>query len=135
MARPQPVAGTGSEPRVRLSKLRSSHVRIIEILRYLHNRKGVARLDHIDMYRELARRGVLDPMTHIIRSDGGEMPTSGAKHLCFVCVKQCLDMGLIEQHKKTTRWYSSRKHVYMLTFDGRDTLLDWDDTTAEGLWP
>jgi hypothetical protein len=134
MARSKPVESSRSEPKVRLSKLKSSHVRIVEILRYLYDRKGVARLDHIDMYRELARRGVLDPMTHIIRSDGGEMPTANATHLCFVCVRHCLDMGLIQQHRATTKFYSSRKHVYMLTFDGRDTLLDWDDNTADGLW-
>ena len=115
--------------------MRAKHVRIVELLRHLYDRKAVARLDHVSVYLELARRGVMDPVTHFIRHDGGAMPTDGAISMMNAALREARDMGLIKRYDDNGNPYSARKHVYQLTTDGRDTLLDWDDTSADGLWP
>lgn len=92
--------------------------------------KGVGRLDHVDAYLELARRGVLDPDTHIQSSGGALKPTISATLLVDKSVSILMDLGLVDRYKphRYTR-------VVMLTQNGKETLEDWDDTAADGLWP
>lgn len=112
------------------------HTRLIELLRFIYRSGGVARIDHIDLYEFLAHRGVMDPDTHIIRDRGGAMPTRAAKALVHHCVSTGLDLGLIDRWKNNNPRRSSRnRHVYKMTMDGKETLLDWDDPESEGLWP
>lgn len=120
-----------TRPRVRLSKLVVPHVRAVEVMRYLKAKKGTCRVDHADFFVEMARRGMLDPTTAIVRMNGASMPTESVKATMNIVTSFCLDLELIEHAYPGDR---KRFHVYTLTRDGLETLRDWDDTTADGLW-
>lgn len=118
-------------PRVRLSKMLVTHVRSVEVLRYLKNKKGTCRIDYVDFFEEMARRGVIDPATSIIRLNGAAMPTLNVRSVMNSAVSFCLDHELIH-HAYPGK--PKRFHIYTLTHDGAKTLRDWDDASADGLW-
>lgn len=110
---------------------------MIEIMRYMARRpNGVARLDHNDLYVELARRGVLDPMVHLIKFDeGGAM---AASHSAVVTIMSCIgdldELGLIRRYDPSAKRSSGNARHYRVTTDGQATLEHWDDPTSEGVW-
>ena len=118
-------------PRVRLGKLLIPHVRAVELLRYLKKNRDTARVDHVDFFEEMCRRGMIDPATSIIRLNGAAMPTQQVRATMNQVVQYCLDLDLIEHAYPGDR---RRFHVYTLTKDGADTLRDWDDSDADVIW-
>lgn len=118
-------------PRVRLVRMNGRHVRVAELLRVLRNNRGIYRLDTTDVALELARRGVLDPLGHFLRSDGAVRVTVQGAALVREALLFCKDAGLVEPYRPGYRGYRS---VYELTQDGRATLDDWDDPTADGIY-
>lgn len=123
---------TRERPRVRLARLLTLHIRASEVLRFLSNHKGRARLDHPNLIRHMCHRGMLDPETAMIsKFDGGaKIPTESAKASLWTVVLWCEDVGLIRKMSPKNRY----RRVYILTRDGKATLADWDDTAAEGLF-
>jgi hypothetical protein len=87
-----------------------------------------------DLAVELARRGVLDPMTHII-SDTGFMrpkkPTLAARMLIKSAISEAMSLGLIKEYNRNGR---TLKGLFVATADGLATLKDWDDPRADGLY-
>ena len=117
----------GENPRVRIPHSSMSYFRIIEVLRYLYDHRSECRLDRDSVYRELQRRGALGPQ-HVIRSGNGSAPTDNAIVLVMESINFCVDMELIVR-------VIPREHIYRLTLDGKETLIDWDDSEQPGVWP
>ena len=107
------------------------HVRVAEVLRVVDGAGGVARMDVMERYEELARRGVLDPEMHFERYRGALRPTPSAKVAVGNAVEFCADGGLLEPFRPDDGRY---KRTWMITKDGRETLNDWDDTTSDGIY-
>ena len=119
------------KPRVILGRLKTSHIRAIETLRFLRNKKGTCRLDQSDFYREMIRRGVLNPETSVVRKNGGVMPTESTRQTMYFIIQLCLDLALIDHAYPGDR---KRHHIYELTRDGFETLNYWDDPNADCVW-
>lgn len=133
------LAEPTERPRIRLSRMNRLHVLLVEIIRVCHFRRRL--YAPINIYdrgciAELCRRGVLDPISHVIAtttvvdlSDSGVVKTKQAIDLGF-------DLQLLRRVKKRTvinaksvmcKWIAT-------TPDAVDTLVDWDDPTRDGLY-
>lgn len=74
---------------------------------------------------------MLDPATAVIRWKDVAAPTDSSRAIFNNVFSFCLDLGLIEHTYPGDR---RRMHLYQLTRDGVETLNDWDDPKADGLW-
>lgn len=123
---------TGSGPRIRLSKLSAVHNRVIETLRFLRSKKGMFQLDHITYFEYMVKRGMLNPITSLVTTKSGLTTSDEARSMIYPIISYCLDLELIKHaYPPGDR---RKKHVYELTRDGLETLKDWDDPNADGIW-
>lgn len=133
----QPTIDNSAEslkrPRVRLARMSAIHTRSIEVLRFLSNTgRGIARLNHVIVYEEMVRRGVMDPHSTFERSEGARRPTDSAKALLNNASSLLCDLGLINVYGGGDRRY---RNVWIITHDGLASLRHWDNVESDGLWP
>lgn len=125
---PVPLLGMPAKvPRVRLSKMRPHHVRMIEVLRVVLN--ATERIVDMSLGQnvfELARRGVLDPVDHFRWEGGRPSPSKEAVGIVRKAMDELMIIALIGTLEKHRCW---------MTRDGYETLMDWDDTRSDGVFP
>jgi hypothetical protein len=125
---PGPIHGCApKEPRVRLCKMRPAHVRLIELMRVMLTSPMQAIMvgDHSVVF-EMARRGVLDPVEHFSWKSGRPTPTKVALNIVERAARQAVALGLVDEAGQLR---------FRLCRDGLETLVDWDDTRADGVYP
>jgi hypothetical protein len=117
-------------PKIRLARMRVPHIRLAELMRAILKRgpRGIEDIETTQFAVELARRGVLDPVDHF-RSVGPAIAVSpSGLSLIRAAADLGVELGLLRSVRK------GRSRLCQVTKDGRETLEDWDDTTADGIY-
>ena len=115
-------------PLVRLSRIKSQHVRLVEMLRAIKRHgRATANVFGDDVVNEMLRRGALAPEMVMVGGHGNNKLTSVGRDHVRKSVRLAEDLGLIEPAGRTAG-------LFRLTQDGVETLADWDDPDADGVY-